>query len=86
MLWLIRAEKECAIASAVELKSLLLEWLASGTALQFDLQSTTEIDITVLQLLWAAQRAAARESARVVIRMSEATAAAALNAGFESFS
>ena len=85
-LWLIRAEKECAIASAVELKNLLLEWLASGTALEFDLQSVTETDVTILQILWAAKRRAAREGVSVVIRMSEETAAAAHHAGFESFS
>ena len=46
------------IASAAELKNLLVESLASGTDLRVDLERATSLDITALQLLWAAERKA----------------------------
>lgn len=80
---LIRLEGRVGIASSGELKSLLLDWIASGTNLQVDLERTEEIDLTVLQLLWAAGRDAAERGIRMVSRPSEAAERAARDAGFD---
>jgi len=83
--WLIRLEGEFTLASAPELKRLLLEWLESGKDLQLDLERADEIDITLLQLLCAAGHEAARAGLGMVSRVSEAAAAAAREAGFVRF-
>jgi len=79
--WLIRLEGEFNVTSAAELKRLLLEGLASGKELHLDLDRASEIDVTALQLLWAAGRA----SAGVVSGVSEAAATIARDAGFARF-
>lgn len=55
---LIGLEGEINIRCAAELKELLLQALAREGALHVDLSAATEVDITALQLLWAAQREA----------------------------
>jgi MFS superfamily sulfate permease-like transporter len=82
---LIRLEGAVNFASAEELKRMLLEGLASGRDLQLDLERAEEIDVTVMQLLWAAEREAARTGLGIVSRVSEAAATAARDAGFERF-
>jgi len=54
----IRLDGEINIGSAAELKELLLQALASGRELRIDLEHATELDVTALQLLWAAEREA----------------------------
>jgi len=51
-------EGEINIRCAAELKGLLLQALSHEGALHVDLSAATEVDITTLQLLWAAQREA----------------------------
>jgi len=80
---LIRLEGACTLANAAELKTLLLEGLASGRDLHLDLACVEEIDIAVMQLLWAAGREAQRAETRIALRMSEAAGALAREAGFE---
>ncbi|MGA3023498.1 MAG: STAS domain-containing protein [Bryobacteraceae bacterium] len=80
--WLIGLEGRIAIESAAELKQLLLEWLAAGKDLELDLQGAEEIDITIMQLLWAAGREAARTGAGIVGRASNASILAVRDAGF----
>jgi hypothetical protein len=82
--WRVRLESDLTLASATELKSLLIEWQASGRDLQLDIESA-EIDITAMQLLWAAGREAARAGTAIVGRVSEAVDRAARDAGFERF-
>jgi len=82
--WLIRLEGVVNVTSAEELKNLLLQGLASGNV-HLDLERAEEIDVTVLQLLWAAEREADRRGTRMVIRASDAAAAAAREVGFERF-
>jgi anti-anti-sigma regulatory factor len=82
---LIKLEGAVNLASAEELKSLLLEGLVSGRDVHLDLERAEEIDVTVLQLLWAAGREADCKGARMVIRVSEAAAAAAREVGFDRF-
>lgn len=83
--WLIRVEGEFPLTSAAEMKQLLLEWLASGKDLQLDLTSAGEIDIALLQLLWAAGRQATLAGAQIVSRISEHAAATARDLGFDPF-
>ena len=82
---LIRLEDAVNVTSAEELKSLLLEGLVSGRDVHLDLERVEEIDVTVMQLLWAAGREADRKGTGMVIRVSEAAAAAAREVGFERF-
>jgi anti-anti-sigma regulatory factor len=63
--WLVSLEGQVTITSALELKDLLLEWLAAGKNLELDLQRAEDIDITIMQLLCAASREAARTGAGI---------------------
>ncbi|HTX38480.1 MAG TPA: STAS domain-containing protein [Bryobacteraceae bacterium] len=80
--WLIRMEGQVTLTSAGELKQLLLEWRAARKDLEFDLHLVEEIDIPIMQLLWAATQEARREGVRVVASGSEPAVAAAREAGF----
>jgi anti-anti-sigma regulatory factor len=82
---MVRLDSAYSVASAAEFKTFLLEGLASRKKLQLDLSQTEQIDITLLQLLWAGARAAAGENREFVICMTESAALVARNAGFESF-
>ncbi|MDR3753008.1 MAG: STAS domain-containing protein [Terracidiphilus sp.] len=48
------------IGCAAELKDLLIEKLKSGSAVYVSLESATNVDVTAVQLLWAAAREAQR--------------------------
>lgn len=80
--WLIRLEGQITIASAAELKTMLLEWLSAGKDLDLDLEGVEEIDIPIMQLIWTATREAARNGAGVVSRTSRAVIGAVQDAGF----
>ena len=82
---MIRLAGELTLTSAAELKNLLLQGLASGNDLRLDLEQAEAIDITLMQLLWAAGREADRKGASLAIQMSDAAATAARDAGFERF-
>ena len=82
---LIRLEGECTLASAADLKTLLLEALAFGEDLRLDLRSVQEMDITALQLLWAAAREANRAGSGFAASVPDAIVIAAREAGFEQF-
>jgi anti-anti-sigma regulatory factor len=56
--FLIRLEGEVNIACAAELKSLLSKALATGRELRVRLECAAELDVTALQLLYAAERVA----------------------------
>jgi anti-anti-sigma regulatory factor len=56
----VRLQGDLSIASAAELKASLLGALASATELQVDLAEATALDITAMQLLWAANEEARR--------------------------
>ena len=59
-LCIIRLEGGISIAAAAEIKAILLQALASGTEIRLDLERATELGITTLQLLWAAEHQARR--------------------------
>jgi anti-anti-sigma regulatory factor len=82
---LIRLEGECTLPSAADLKSLLLNALASGGDLRLDLLSVEEIDITTMQLLYAAAREADRSGTGFVVAIPDAFLVAAQEAGFGGF-
>lgn len=54
----LRLGGDLAIESAADLQAQLLEALASGDPIQVELEAVTEVDISGLQLLTAAERAA----------------------------
>jgi ABC-type transporter Mla MlaB component len=78
----IRLEGPLTLTQAAELKERLLAGLTGTKELELDLVRVTEIDIAVLQLLWAAAREAAGNGVAMVCRPSSAVAAAAREAGF----
>jgi anti-anti-sigma regulatory factor len=87
-LQLLRIEGEVTIASAGEIKSLLLEALTSGKELRVKLDQATELDVTVMQLLYAAQRDASLSGIRFSVegQLSECLSVAMVDAGFEKLS
>ncbi len=83
----IRLEGEIDIECAAELKQLLLQGLTPGKELLVDLTNATELDITSLQLLWAAQRDAVAMGTRLSVAdtLPAHLLAAAVGAGFDTF-
>jgi anti-anti-sigma factor len=83
----VRLVGEINVASAAELKRVLMEALAPGKTVCVEMKNVTEIDVTALQLLWAARREA--ESGGVGFARSglvpEAILAIAAEAGLEEF-
>ena len=57
---LVRLEGVLDIASAAEMKSVLLSALATNKEIRLTLEGATELDITAMQLLYAAERDAAK--------------------------
>lgn len=82
---LVRLDGELGLSSAAELKSRLMEGLAAGREMVFELEHVTGLDITILQLLWVAGREASQAGMRVTTRMSAAAVSAACEAGFPAF-
>jgi anti-anti-sigma regulatory factor len=82
---LISLKGSFTINSATELKSLLLECATSGKDLVFDLVEAVEIDVSTLQLLFAAAREAERAGLSISSRLSDAAAITARDAGFANF-
>ena len=63
----VRLDGEINIASAAGLKGVLLQALASANELRLDFAGATELDVTALQLLWAAAREARGSGKRVTL-------------------
>jgi anti-anti-sigma regulatory factor len=80
--YLIRLDGEITLACADELKRALLSWLQENKDLELDLQNAAEVDLTALQLLFAAAREAARRGQNIVARTSLPVRDAARDAGF----
>jgi anti-anti-sigma regulatory factor len=81
----VTLEGDLTVGSAEHVRGLLMEALASDGGFELDLERAETIDIAVMQVLWAAGREAERRGAKVAIRISEAAATAARDAGFECF-
>ena len=80
----IQLEGEIAIGTASELKGAFVEALSSGKDVRVDPSRVTDVDITALQLLWAAERKAAASGIRFVLAhpWPEHVATIAANAGW----
>lgn len=83
--WVLHLEGECSMVSASELRGVLSEGLTAAPELVVDLGAVAEIDVTVLQVLWSAERDAGRRNRKLLSRVPEALAEVAREAGFEHF-
>jgi len=83
----IRLEGPIDIASARELKALLIEALQTGRAVRVALEETADLDVTAMQLLYAARRAAKASGVTIEFQgqARERISAALANAGLEKF-
>jgi anti-anti-sigma regulatory factor len=83
----IRLDGVVDIACAAELKTQLLDALAAGAEVRVDLDGVADLDVTWAQLIWAAQREAARSGVKFSFSgpVPEKIATALLNAGFQGF-
>lgn len=84
---LIALDGAITISFASELRLAILQALASGQTLCFDLQNASELDITALQLLWAAERETriAGLPATISGQVPASIHAVAVDAGFRTF-
>jgi anti-anti-sigma factor len=83
----VRLEGEINIGAAAELKRILIEALDSEKQLRVEFEGATGMDVTGLQLLWAAEREAQRAGvgfARMG-RVPQEIAAAVAEIGLEEF-
>jgi hypothetical protein len=83
----INIEGAITISSAAELKLMILQSLELRQKLTFDLQNTTELDITALQLLWTTEREADIRGLPATIAgpVPDHIHVAAVSAGFQTF-
>ena len=58
---ILRIEGDFDVSSSAEMKRELIEAISSRKELQLDVTSVTDIDVTFIQLLWAAVREAEKE-------------------------
>jgi anti-anti-sigma regulatory factor len=81
----IRLEGTIDIGCAAELKTLLERALNSGKGVRLSMADATCLDVTAMQLLWAAGREAARSGVGFALSSPapEPVSAALLDAGFE---
>jgi anti-anti-sigma factor len=84
---LVRLEGAMDIASTAEMKSFLLNALASKKELRLTLEGATELDITALQVLYAAERDAAKAGIHFALEGSvpDEISAAMTDAGLVKF-
>lgn len=62
----LKLEGEIDISVAAELKAALLKAIAAGKTIRISAEAVTELDVTALQLLWAAERAAREGGTRLI--------------------
>jgi anti-anti-sigma regulatory factor len=86
-LTLFQLEGDIGVGCAAELKELLIEKLKSGSTVYVSLESATGLDITAVQLLWAAVREAKRVGVEFGFKgqTPEAVRCALTEAGIEEF-
>jgi anti-anti-sigma factor len=83
----LRLADEVDINSSVELKQSLVDAIASGKELHLDLQAGPSLDITAIQLLWAARHEIEQRGSNFVIAgdVPEIITSALQDAGIEPF-
>lgn len=81
----IRLEGAIDIAGAAKLQAVLLEALAGGKAMRIAFAAATGIDVTAVQLLWAARREAEASGAALAVEgpVAETVRATLCEAGCE---
>ncbi len=62
----IRIESDVDIASAAELKSMMIAAISSGKEVKVDLEGASDLDVTAVQLLWSAARDAGKAGSSFV--------------------
>jgi anti-anti-sigma factor len=84
---LVRLEGAIDIASVAEIKSVLLNALVSNKEIRLSLEGVTELDITAMQLLYAAERDAVKSGVLFALEGSFPNEISALvtNAGLANF-
>lgn len=84
---LVRLEGDVDIASAAEIKSILINALASKKAIVLSLENVTELDITALQLLYAAELDSANSGIQFMLQgaFPEIVSAAMTDSGLTKF-
>jgi anti-anti-sigma factor len=80
----VRLEGEIDVRCAEELKAALVDLVASGTKVYLDFGGVSEIDVTAIQLLWAAEREARQKgiALRTTAPLPESVRAILREAGF----
>jgi anti-anti-sigma factor len=83
----IRLEGTVDISAAAELKAVLLQALDSGKTVRVSLEAAAYLDVTAIELLWAAEREATKRGVGFTLAepVPEGISAALLDAGFEKF-
>lgn len=83
----VQLEGEIDIRCAAELKQVLLDAMSCGTGVQVDLAKVAGVDITAIQLLWAAQREAGKRGLTFTVAglVPGSIGEAVRDAGFERF-
>jgi anti-anti-sigma regulatory factor len=83
----LRLEGTIDIASAAELKATLVNVLETGMPIRLSLAAQADLDVTAIQLLWAAEREASASGVefRLGGKVPDALFAAVKEAGFERF-
>jgi anti-anti-sigma factor len=81
----LRFQGECKVSAAGEIKQALLEALAAGGDIHLDCQNVDEVDLAIVQLLWAAEREARRKDRPFGCRMSDTVQKCFEEAGFQQF-
>ena len=83
----IRLDGAIDISGAADLKTALLEALQPGRTIELGLDCVSGMDVTAVQLLWAAQREAKALGAnfRFIGQVPEAVSAYLAEAGFRDF-
>lgn len=83
----IGLEETVDISSVAELKALLVKALSAGKAVRLSLEKAAYLDVTAIQLLWAAEREARGAGVGFALEgpIPESITAALLDAGFDRF-
>jgi ABC-type transporter Mla MlaB component len=86
-LFVIRLEGDVNVSSVAELKAILVQGLACKKDLRIDLEQAKELDVTAMQLLWAASREAGILNRELTLRgkVPQEILMAIREAGFDAF-
>jgi anti-anti-sigma regulatory factor len=84
----VRLEGDIDVTCSTELKRTLIEAISSGKEVQVDLAQAGDLDVTAIQLLWAAGREAEKAAVSFAVSprdVPENVHRAVCEAGFENF-